>query len=112
MSGMVLGEWAEAVPRPAQLGAPGHERAMCCCASAPLWGPIAPPCCAPSGHLPDWRTPMVLLSTRLTEVRAFSDFFAEFQQSLASSSLLPRNTRMVVLCSRPSFEVGKGEGAW
>ncbi|PSC70953.1 transcription factor MYB44-like isoform B [Micractinium conductrix] len=57
----------------------------------------------PSG---DWRAPMVLLSTRLTEVRAFSDFYAEFQQALAQSPLFPSNTKMLVLCNRPSYEFG------
>ena len=57
------------------------------------------------GTLPDWRgKPFVLLSTRLTEVRAFSDFFAEFQQALGSTSLFPKNTKIVALCNRPSFE--------
>ncbi|KAL4448241.1 hypothetical protein ABPG75_005460 [Micractinium tetrahymenae] len=57
----------------------------------------------PSG---DWRSPMVLLSTRLTEVRAFSDFYSEFQQALRHSPLFPANTKMLVLCNRPSYEFG------
>ena len=57
------------------------------------------------GSLPDWRgKPFVLLSTRLTEVRAFSDMFAEFQQALGSSSQFPMGTKIVALCNRPSFE--------
>ena len=57
------------------------------------------------GSLPDWRgKPFVLLSTRLTEVRAFSDFFAEFQQALGASSRFPRATKLMALCNRPSFE--------
>lgn len=57
------------------------------------------------GNLPDWRgKPFVLLSTRLTEVRAFSDFFAEFQQALSSSSKFTTSTKLVALCNRPSFE--------
>ncbi|PRW44899.1 Potassium channel subfamily T member 2 isoform A [Chlorella sorokiniana] len=57
----------------------------------------------PSG---DWRSPMVLLSTRLTEVRAFSDFYYEFQQGLKMSPQFPSNTKMLVLCNRPSYEFG------
>lgn len=57
------------------------------------------------GSLPDWRgKPFVLLSTRLTEVRAFSDLFAEFQQALGSTTLFPKTTKIVALCNRPSFE--------
>jgi voltage-gated potassium channel Kch len=57
------------------------------------------------GSLPDWRgKPFVLLSARLTEVRAFSDFFAEYQQALGSSSRFPRMTKLIALCNRPSFE--------
>lgn len=57
------------------------------------------------GSLPDWRgKPFVLLSTRLTEVRAFSDFFAEYRQALGSSSRFPRTTKLMALCNRPSFE--------
>ena len=49
--------------------------------------------------------PFILLSARLTEVRAFSDFYSEFRQALSSaSSNLPRNARLAVLCNRPSFE--------
>ncbi|GAB4817363.1 hypothetical protein N2152v2_004409 [Parachlorella kessleri] len=55
------------------------------------------------GTLPDWRTPIVLLSSRLAEVRAFSDLYSEFQAALKYSAF-PRNTKMVVLCGRPSFE--------
>ncbi|KAL4423371.1 hypothetical protein ABPG77_004302 [Micractinium sp. CCAP 211/92] len=60
------------------------------------------------GSLPsgDWRAPMVLLSARLTEVRAFSDFYSEFQQALRHSGLFPANTKMLVLCNRPSYEFG------
>ena len=55
---------------------------------------------------------MVLLSTRLSEVRAFSDFFCEFQQALRqSSSRFPRNTRMLVMCNRPSFEFRRAPAA-
>ena len=57
------------------------------------------------GSLPDWRgKPFVLLSTRLTEVRAFSDFFSEFQQALGAYSRFPRATKLVALCNRPSYE--------
>lgn len=57
------------------------------------------------GTLHNWRAkPFVLLSTRLTEVRAFSDLFAEFQQALGATSLFPKNTKIVALCNRPSFE--------
>lgn len=55
------------------------------------------------GTLPDWRAPCVVLSTRLTEVRAFSDFFSEFKGALAASHL-PASTKLVVLCNRPSYE--------
>jgi len=57
------------------------------------------------GFLPDWRgKPFVLLSARLTEVRAFSDFFAEYQQALGSSTRFPKITKLIALCNRPSFE--------
>lgn len=59
------------------------------------------------GMIPDWKSkPFVLLSTRLTEVRAFSDFFSEFTQALGQhpAAKLPRNTALVVLCNRPSYE--------
>lgn len=57
------------------------------------------------GSLPDWRgKPFVLLSARLTEVRAFSDFFAEYQQALGSSTRFPKTTKLIALCNRPSFE--------
>ena len=57
------------------------------------------------GTLPDWRgKPFVLLSTRLIEVRAFSDLFAEFQQALGTTTLFPKDTKIVALCNRPSFE--------
>lgn len=46
---------------------------------------------------------MVLLSTRLTEIRAFSDLFAEFQAALEESAL-PLSTKMVFLCNRPTYE--------
>ena len=57
------------------------------------------------GTLHNWRgKPFVLLSTRLTEVRAFSALFAEFQQALGVTSLFPKTTKIVALCNRPSFE--------
>jgi voltage-gated potassium channel Kch len=57
------------------------------------------------GTVHNWRgKPFVLLSTRLTEVRAFSDFFSEFQQALGGTSLFPKSTKIVALCNRPSFE--------
>lgn len=57
------------------------------------------------GTLPDWRgKPFVLLSTRLIEVRAFSDLYAEFQQALGTTTLFPRDTKIVALCNRPTFE--------
>jgi len=46
----------------------------------------------------------VLLSTRLIEVRAFSDLYAEFQQALGTTSLFPKDTKIVALCNRPTFE--------
>lgn len=57
------------------------------------------------GTLPDRGigSPFILLSTRLSEVRAFSDFHAEFQQALRQS-LFAATTKLVVLCNRPSFE--------
>lgn len=51
----------------------------------------------------DAATPFVLLSTRLSEIRAFSDLFAEFQAAM-EESVLPLSTRMVVLCNRPTYE--------
>ena len=48
-------------------------------------------------------TPVVLMSTRLTEIRAFSDLFSEFRASLEESGL-PLNTKLLVLCNRPSYE--------
>ena len=56
-----------------------------------------------AGRVPDKRTPMVLMSTRLTEVRGFSDFFSEFYHALEDSRM-PRNLRLTVLCNKPSFE--------
>ncbi|RMZ57560.1 hypothetical protein APUTEX25_001760, partial [Auxenochlorella protothecoides] len=41
----------------------------------------------------DAATPFVLLSTRLSEIRAFSDLFAEFQAAM-EESVLPLSTRM------------------
>lgn len=35
-----------------------------------------------------------------------SDFYYEFQQALQQSQRFPANTKMLVLCSRPSFEFG------
>lgn len=43
------------------------------------------------------------MSTRLTEIRAFSDLFSEFRASLEESGL-PLNTKLLVLCNRPSYE--------
>ena len=58
------------------------------------------------GTLPDrLGAPFILLSTRLTEVRAFGDFYSEFQQALRQS-LFASTTKLVVLCNRPSFEFG------
>lgn len=59
------------------------------------------------GTLPDgrWRSkPFVLLSTRLIEVRAFSDFLSEFTSALGGSPRLPATTKLVALGARPGFE--------
>ncbi|KAL3142086.1 hypothetical protein ABBQ32_004709 [Trebouxia sp. C0010 RCD-2024] len=55
------------------------------------------------GPMPDKHMPTVLASTRLTEVRGFSDFCSEFFQALEESGL-PKKLRMVVMCNKPSFE--------
>ncbi|BDA48910.1 probable potassium channel subfamily T member 2 at N-terminal half [Coccomyxa sp. Obi] len=56
------------------------------------------------GTLPGPRTPMVLVGTRLSEVRGFSDFFSEFFTALRKVHF-PPNLRMVVLCTRPNYEL-------
>ncbi len=48
--------------------------------------------------------PMVLVGTRLSEVRGFSDFFSEFFTALRKVHF-PPNLRMVVLCTRPNYEL-------
>jgi hypothetical protein len=58
------------------------------------------------GTLADWSAPFVVLGTRLTEVRAFSDFYAEWRLALAREAAWPNNTKLTVLCNRPSFEFG------
>lgn len=51
--------------------------------------------------------PFILLSTRLIEVRAFSDFLSEFGAALgAAPGRFASNTKLVALCNRPSFEFG------
>ena len=40
-----------------------------------------------AGAIPDRKMPSVLVSTRLTEVRGFSDFFSEFFQVSLEPSL-------------------------
>lgn len=47
---------------------------------------------------------MVLVGTRLSEVRGFSDFFSEFFTALRKAHF-PPNLRMVVLCTRPNYEL-------
>ncbi len=47
---------------------------------------------------------MILVGTRLTEVRGFSDFFSEFFTALRKTQF-PPNMRMVVLCNRPNYEL-------
>ena len=47
---------------------------------------------------------MILVNTRLTEVRGFSDFFSEFFTALRKAQF-PPNMRMVVLCNRPNYEL-------
>ncbi|KAK9826205.1 hypothetical protein WJX81_007538 [Elliptochloris bilobata] len=56
------------------------------------------------GALPEYNEAVVLVSTRLSEVRGFSDFFTEFQTALLKTRM-PRRVRMVVLCSRPNYEL-------
>ena len=76
------------------------------------------------GPLPDRRSPAVLVSSRLSDVRGFSDFLAEFYATAARKSAplgskggsgggagaggggssLPRGTRLVVLTGKPDFE--------
>ncbi|KAK9808990.1 hypothetical protein WJX72_007481 [[Myrmecia] bisecta] len=55
------------------------------------------------GALPDKGMHTVLVSTSLTEVRGFSDFFSEFFKALEESTL-PKRLRMLVLGNKPSFE--------
>ena len=47
---------------------------------------------------------MVLVGTRLSEVRGFSDFFSEFFTALRKPHFAP-NLRMVVLCTKPTYEL-------
>ncbi len=47
--------------------------------------------------------PHVLLSTRLSEVRGFSDLTAEFFAELPTSAL-PQGLRLTVLANKPSQE--------
>ena len=63
------------------------------------------------GPLPDRRSPAVLVSSRLSDVRGFSDFLAEFYATAArkgaagvNGSSRPRGTRLVVLTGKPDFE--------
>eukprot|EP00884_Botryococcus_braunii_P010005 jgi/Botrbrau1/19005/Bobra.0100s0039.1 len=55
------------------------------------------------GSVPDGKAPTVLVSTQLSDVRGFADFFTEFFQALKKSSM-PTATRMVGLCNRPNYE--------
>ena len=57
-----------------------------------------------AGAIPGPQQAMVLVGTRLSEVRGFSDFFSEFFTALrrGPSAAAPR---MVVLCSRPNYEL-------
>lgn len=60
------------------------------------------PCIA--GSMPGAKQSMILVGTRLTEVRGFSDFFSEFFTALRKTQF-PPNMRMVVLCNRPNYEL-------
>jgi hypothetical protein len=51
--------------------------------------------------MPNGRWPFVLLSTRLSEVRGFSDLLAEFYGGLPASGL-PAGLRVVALANKPS----------
>jgi hypothetical protein len=53
--------------------------------------------------MPNGRWPFVLLSTRLSEVRGFSDLLTEFFSELPASGL-PAGLRMLVLANKPSLE--------
>lgn len=54
--------------------------------------------------MPGAKQSMILVGTRLTEVRGFSDFFSEFFTALRKTQF-PPNMRMVVLCNRPNYEL-------
>ena len=54
--------------------------------------------------MPSAKQSMVLVGTRLSEVRGFSDFFSEFFTALRKAHF-PPNMRMVVLCNRPNYEL-------
>ena len=56
------------------------------------------------GAIPKPAAPMVLVGTRLSEVRGFSDFFSEFFTALRKPHFAP-NLRMVVLCTKPTYEL-------
>lgn len=57
-----------------------------------------------AGSMPGAKQSMILVGTRLTEVRGFSDFFSEFFTALRKTQF-PPNMRMVVLCNRPNYEL-------
>ncbi len=54
--------------------------------------------------MPGAKQSMILVATRLSEVRGFSDFFSEFFTALRKTQF-PPNMRMVVLCNRPNYEL-------
>ena len=57
-----------------------------------------------AGSMPGAKQSMILVASRLTEVRGFSDFFSEFFTALRKTQF-PPNMRMVVLCNRPNYEL-------
>jgi hypothetical protein len=60
---------------------------------------------ARAGAIPGPSQAMVLVGTRLSEVRGFSDFFSEFFTALRRGQAASAALRMVVLCSRPNYEL-------
>lgn len=88
-------------PGPLSTWLPGHVSSSVLCqprlrphGGAALW-PAPPPTSLsnPPTPQPPHHTPR-------------SDFYSEFQQALRHSPLFPANTRMLVLCNRPSYEFG------
>ena len=61
--------------------------------------------------MPSAKQSMVLVGTRLSEVRGFSDFFSEFFTALRKAHF-PPNMRMVVLCNRPDYELRAFQVQW